>query len=71
MRLELPKKLVPRQWFHGGVAPGGIRTCDTGFNSRPISTIAAGSRLMLQENGIRVLTGLVGNRGFASILVHK
>ena len=33
----------------------------TGFNSRPISTIAARSRLMLQENGVRVLTGLVGN----------
>jgi hypothetical protein len=40
-------------------APGRIRTCDTGFNSRPISTIAVTWRLMLQENDIRVLIGLL------------
>jgi hypothetical protein len=39
--------------------PGRIRTCDTGFNSRPISTIAVRSRLMLQESGIRVLRVLL------------
>jgi hypothetical protein len=51
--------------------PAGFETCDTGFCGRAISTIAVRSRLLLQDNGIRVLSGLVSNRPFASILGHK
>ena len=52
-------------------APGSIRTYDAGFNSRPISAIAVRSRLLLQENDIRILTRVVISHGFAFVLAHK